>query len=81
MGTLVSALSELVVGYFTVSPRSGILDVAATVRIEHLWSSACIVIGKRMEALKLYNKLKPFSELVICFEINQTFLQRVRSYA
>ena len=39
MGTLVSALSELVVGYFTLSPRSGILDVAATVRIEHLWSS------------------------------------------
>lgn len=30
MGTLVSALSELVVGYFTVSPRSGILDVTAT---------------------------------------------------
>ena len=43
--------------------------------------SACIVIGKRMEALKLYNKLKPLSELVICFEINQTFLQRVRRYA
>ena len=39
MGTLVSALSQLVVGYFTVSPRSGILDVAATVRIELLWSS------------------------------------------
>ena len=39
MGTLVSALSELVVGYFTVSPRSGILDVAATVRIKRLWFS------------------------------------------
>jgi len=30
MGTLVSGLSELVVGYFSVSPSSGILDSAST---------------------------------------------------
>ena len=28
-----------------------------------------------MEALKSYHKLKPLSELVICFEINQTFFR------
>lgn len=33
MGGLVSGLSELVVGYFSVSPTSGILDLASTVRI------------------------------------------------
>ena len=34
MGSLVSGLSELVVGYFSVSPSSGLLDSASTVRAE-----------------------------------------------
>ena len=33
MGSLVSGLCELLVGYFSVSPSSGLLDVAATVGI------------------------------------------------
>ena len=37
MGSLVSGLCELLVGYFSVSPSSGLLDVASTVgRVLHL---------------------------------------------
>ena len=31
MGSLVSGLCELLIGYFSVSPSSGLLDVASTV--------------------------------------------------
>ena len=33
MGSLVSGLCELLVGYFSVLPSSGLLDVASTVGI------------------------------------------------
>ena len=38
-----SGLSELVVGYFSVSPSSGFLDVASTVRI--LASTSPVLVG------------------------------------
>jgi len=44
MGTLVSGLSELVVGYFSVSPSSGILDSASTVRAAKLLKAAALNI-------------------------------------
>ena len=33
MGSLVSELCELLVGYYSVSPSSGLIDVASTVGI------------------------------------------------